>query len=181
MPFDLHASNLPLLVAFPILTANLVGWLGPSGNSGVSAEVKAGDPITISPDPRSREVEVKRPDGSSWRTGVGQGSVTYAETDLLGVYEIAERLDGGGSTVSRFVVNLANARESDITPSKTVPLQGEGTSGSGDQLLAKRELWWPLLAAALVVLMVEWWVDQRRRGRRRTFSPANLLKNFRRT
>lgn len=171
MPFDVHASNLPLLVAFPILTTNIVDWLEPSGSHSLLPETKAGDPLTLGLDPKAREVEIRRPDGSRWKAIANQASVTYAETDWLGVYEVVQHLDGGGSKLARFVVSLADPLESDITPSKSIPLQGQDSSGIGEALMARREMWWPLIAAALAVLILEWGIDQRRHGRRRSIHP----------
>ncbi|MBI2864458.1 MAG: BatA domain-containing protein [Chloroflexi bacterium] len=168
LPFDLHASNLPLLVAFPILTSNLVGWLGPTGGPGFPPDVKPGDPVTLGADPRVREIEIRRPDGSRWKAAPVHGGLTYAETDWPGVYEVVQRLDGGGESLARFVVNLADPQESDTTPAKTIPLRGEDSATAGSDLTAKRELWQALIVMALGILMLEWWVDRRRQMRRRT-------------
>ena len=46
LTFDLHDSDLPLQIAFPVLTANLTDWLLPRG-SAITGLIRPGDPVPI--------------------------------------------------------------------------------------------------------------------------------------
>src|SRR5919204_3383025 len=66
LAFDLHQSDLPLQIAFPILVANLVGWLQPSTAVDAPPLLGAGDPISIRPAPSADEITITAPgDGGS--------------------------------------------------------------------------------------------------------------------
>ena len=88
LAFEPRLSDLPLQVAFPILIANLTGEL--MGGSQVPAEAVApGDPVTIPLPAGASSVRVTRPDGSVVELAPGTGggaSVSFSQTDLLGVY-----------------------------------------------------------------------------------------------
>src|ERR1700687_1752840 len=60
--FDLHESDLPLRIAFPILTPNLTEWMLPP--SVPSHSFHPAEPVTIVPEPGAPSVTVIRPDGS---------------------------------------------------------------------------------------------------------------------
>jgi hypothetical protein len=79
---------LPLQVAFPILMANLTGAL--MGGSAAPLEaVKPGDPVSLPIPSGAAGLRVERPDGSVVDLApgtAGAASVTFTQTDLLGVY-----------------------------------------------------------------------------------------------
>jgi hypothetical protein len=84
-------SDLPLQVAFPVLLANLAGEL--MGGSATPADAVApGTPITLAIPQGAVGVKVERPDGSADELiapVAGAASVTFARTDLLGVYRVS--------------------------------------------------------------------------------------------
>ncbi len=89
LAFEPRRSDLPLQVAFPILIANLTGEL--MGGSAAPAEaVKPGDPVSLPIPAGATGLRVERPDGSVVELApgtAGGASVTFTQTDLLGVYE----------------------------------------------------------------------------------------------
>jgi hypothetical protein len=102
LAFEPRHSDLPLQVAFPILIANLTGELMGGGGAPTDA-VKPGDPVTLPIPPGATGVRVERPDGSAVELAPGTegaGSVTFTQTDLLGVYTatpiLAESPSGSG-------------------------------------------------------------------------------------
>ena len=88
LAFEPRHSDLPLQVAFPILIANLTGEL--MGDSAApTVALKPGDPVSLPVPHGATELRVERPDGSVVELAPGtEGAptVTFTQTDLLGVY-----------------------------------------------------------------------------------------------
>ncbi|UCC63331.1 MAG: BatA and WFA domain-containing protein [Anaerolineae bacterium] len=166
LAFDLHRSDLPLQVAFPILLANLVGWLTPGSSGGLPTQVAPGAAVTLAWPPEVESVKVTRPDGSTVRLVPEGGRAAFADTVQLGVYEAAwQRSDpaaGQEDERANFAVNLFSPQESDVRPAEALPLAGMEGTGEGERpQQARREWWRPLALAALTLLMIEWLVYQR--------------------
>jgi Ca-activated chloride channel homolog len=161
LPFDLQQSNLPLMPAFPILTANLVNYLSPPGVV-QSSEIQTGAPETLSPLPQVDHVQVATPDGQTTELRTGQGLITYAATDVPGLYRVQQIVQGGQQTVDDdlFAANLANPDASDIRPRLT-GLSNPGPLDAGLTILQK-ELWAILAAILLPLLLFEWFWFHRR-------------------
>jgi hypothetical protein len=158
LTFDLHKSDLPLQVAFPILLANLTGWLAPGSGSDLPTQVTPGAAAAVSLPPEVETVTLTRPDGSTVWLGPEGGRVVFADTAQLGVYRLAWGEGEGAS----FAVNLFAPQESDLRPAETLPLAGiEGTGEDGRPGQARREWWRPLAWIALALLTIEWLVYQR--------------------
>lgn len=92
-------SDLPLQVAFPVLLANLAGEL--LGGSATPADAVApGTPVTLAIPAGALGVRVVRPDGSAddvLAPVAGAASVTFARTDLLGIYRVSPIADPSAS------------------------------------------------------------------------------------
>jgi Ca-activated chloride channel family protein len=156
--FDLHKSDLPLQVAFPLLLANLTGWLAPGSGSDLPTQVSPGAAAALSLPPEVESARVTRPDGSTARLVPEGGRAVFADTVQLGVYNI----EWGEAEAASFAVNLFSPPESNVHPAETLPLVGAGEAEGGERpQQARREWWRPLAWVALVVLMVEWLVYQR--------------------
>lgn len=160
--FDLHDSNLPLRLAFPILTANLVGWLMPT----ISV-----DPIVPHPAGFSWEAEIPAAsEAATLVTPDGQRlplSLDVARTMAsdVGLYQVDAQTSAG--TVVRYAaLSLLNPAESDVRPrevrvgARVVPPDIRDAPGWRDV-----SRW--AIAAALVLLLVEaalWWGRSLRHG-----------------
>jgi Ca-activated chloride channel homolog len=99
LAFEPRRSDLPLQVAFPILLANLTGELLGGSASPVDAVVP-GSPVTLSIPANALGVRVERPDGSVDELIAPTPesvSVTFARTELLGVYTIRPMVDPDAS------------------------------------------------------------------------------------
>ena len=174
--FDLHASNLPLRPAFPILVQNLLGWLVPTGVGGKTA-VRPGEAVTVAPVTGAEEIAVVDPQGHRQKLAPPFPPAVYSHTGMPGIYTVEEKTPTG-LAVSHFAVNLFAPRESSLAVAASLDSafgagEAGGTSGAGagsgsgaglgqaaapGRLASDRELW-PLLGwLALVVLTVEWWV-----------------------
>ncbi len=91
MAFEPRHSDLPLQVAFPVLLANLSGELMGGSDAPLDA-VAPGAPVTLPVPEGSLGVRVERPDGTADELVAptkGAASVTFARTDLLGVYTVS--------------------------------------------------------------------------------------------
>jgi hypothetical protein len=163
LAFDLRRSDLPLQVAFPLLLANLVGWLAPGTGGTMPAQVAPGAPVSLSLPPEVESVRVTYPDGSTARLAVQGGQAILADTRQLGVYQV-EWGSGASAGATAFAVDLFSPSESNVQPAANLPLVGTGEGGekSGNApQQARREWWRPLAWAALALLTVEWFVYQR--------------------
>jgi Ca-activated chloride channel family protein len=162
LTFDLHDSDLPLQIAFPILTANLADWLLPQGAARFPATIRPGDPVLIPPDPEAREISITAPDGERHLISVGEQAPVFVATDRLGVYFVEQTNQAGEVLQSAvFAVNLFDAVESDIAPRETVLIGRAEMAAEGEEEEGRREFWPWLAGVALGVAVVEWWAYQR--------------------
>ncbi len=101
LAFEPRRSDLPLQVAFPVLLANLAGELMGGSETPLDAVIP-GSPVTLPVPEGAAGVRVERPDGSVDELvapTAGAASVTFARTDLLGVYTVTP-LAGAGAGAS---------------------------------------------------------------------------------
>lgn len=161
LPFDLRQSNLPNLSAFPILMSNVMSYLSPGGVVQAS-EIKTGAPESLVPLPQVDRVRVAAPNDVTSEFRIGQGPITYAATDVPGLYRVSQIVQQGQQTVDDdlFAANLANPDESDIRPrlsglSSSTPLDAGLT-------ILQREFWGVLAALVLPLLLFEWFWFHRR-------------------
>jgi Ca-activated chloride channel family protein len=154
LTFDLHDSDLPLQIAFPILTANLADRF--------PAAVRPGDAVVIPTDPEATEIIVTAPDGERYAILVGEQAPVFVATDRLGVYSVEQASQAGDVLQSAaFAVNLFEEAESDIAPTETVMIGQAEMAAKPEQEEGRREFWPWLAGAALCVVVVEWWAYQR--------------------
>ncbi|MFQ5436349.1 MAG: hypothetical protein ACE5FD_15905, partial [Anaerolineae bacterium] len=161
LTFDLHASDLPLQIAFPVLMANITGWLSPGRAFDAPTGLQPGDPVSISPGASSTAVFVTKPDGSQWQADVGEEAIIFAETDQLGLYRVTLRDSGGDRPAGSFAVNLFSPTESAIRPAENLQLGQTAVTNAADGDVGQREFWPWLLGIAIFILLVEWWVHHR--------------------
>lgn len=157
LAFEPRQSDLPLQVAFPILLANLTGELL-GGSAAPTEAIAPGTPLTLTIPSGATGLTVTRPDGSTTQlvpSASGGASVTFARTELLGIYTVTPILTAGsGSSASpvtsaapaspgasasppppvdpyapvRFAVDLFDVGESTIAPGSVAAIEGLGTS-----------------------------------------------------
>lgn len=161
LTFDLHESDLPLQIAFPILMANITGWLSPGRAFDAPTGLQPGDPIGITPGASTTEVVVAKPDGSPWSAEVGEEAIFFTETDQLGLYQVELRDEAGTRPAGSFAVNLFAPVESALQPAEVVTFGQATVEAAAEGDVGQRELWPWLAAVAFIVLIVEWWVHHR--------------------
>lgn len=159
--FDLRDSDLPLQIAFPILMANITGWLNPGRPFDTPTGLQPGDPVSIAPGAGAVAVVVQKPDGTTWTAPVAEEALLFTETDQLGLYTVLLRDGSSERAAGSFAVNLFNPDESAIAPVNQLQLGPTAVTPDAEGDIGQRELWPWLLAIALGVLLVEWWVHHR--------------------
>ncbi len=169
--FDLHQTDLPLQVAFPILMSNLISWLQPQATLDLPPILGAGDPVSIRALPEADEIVVTPPgEGAQSTTLQPQGQVSFAGTTQLGIYTVQQKAKGESlGDPEQFAVNLFSLDESDITPHPELILPGQPAQPTGPQSSQQEapvEIWPWVLIAGLLVLAAEWWVYNRPGGLR---------------
>jgi hypothetical protein len=158
LAFDLHHSDLPLQVAFPLMIANLVNWLAPGSGGNLPDQVTPGSPVAVNLPLDVETAVVRRPDGTSARYETQGGRLVYPDTNQLGVY----RISWGQAEEATFAVNLFLPEESRVKPAGTLALFEASDGNEAEaQGQGRREWWRPLAFASLVLLLVEWLVYQR--------------------
>jgi len=91
LAFEPRTSDLPLQVAFPILVSNLAGELM-GGSTAPADAVQPGNPVALPLPAGATSLTVTRPDGSTVDLlpgTLGGSSVSFSQTDQLGVYTAA--------------------------------------------------------------------------------------------
>jgi hypothetical protein len=161
IPFDLRQSNFPVLPAFPIMMSNLLNYLSPPGVVR-SPEINTGAPESLAPLPQVERVRITSPDDQSVEFRSGSAPITYAATNVPGLYRVQQLVAGGQQTVEDdlFAANLADRDESDIRP-RLSGLTNNGPFEVGLTMLQK-EFWGLLAALALPLLLFEWFWFHRR-------------------
>jgi Ca-activated chloride channel homolog len=99
LAFEPRRSDLPLQVAFPVLLANLAGELL-GGSTTPQDAIAPGAPVTLPIPEGAVGVRVERPDGSVDELVAPTQdavTVTFARTDLLGVYTVTGIPDADGT------------------------------------------------------------------------------------
>lgn len=162
LAFDLHQSDLPLQVAFPLLLSNLMSYLAP-GSGAEAAQLLPGQALALQTDPSITRVDVITPNGRRQQASLQDNQAIFGETDQLGVYQV-EEYRGNELVVSRnYTVNLFAPNESHVAPKAELAVQQRSglqnaTTGTRDGRL---EIWRWLAGLALIVLVIEWLVYQR--------------------
>jgi hypothetical protein len=159
--FDLHQSDLPLQVAFPILMTNLVNWLQPTTSVDTASTLNPGDPISIRAMPDADQIVVTSP-GGGHTTLQPSGQASFAGTDVLGVYSVQQSAGGKPlGEAERFAVNLFNREESNITPHPELAFVGTEATASSGGTQRPEEIWPWVVLASILILSGEWWLYNR--------------------
>ena len=164
LPFDLRDSTLPLLIAWPVLMANLLDWFSPTDIVSLPDGLSVGDVLAISPPLLADSLRITTPAGVVHELPAAGDRVAFADTGQLGLYRL-ETLQGGSVTSAQsFAVNLFDAGESDIEPLPAADLQlgGAMADAEAEDQLGTQEFWTWLALAALLLLAIEWVVYHRR-------------------
>jgi Ca-activated chloride channel family protein len=162
LTFPLGESDLPLQIAFPIMMSNLLDWYRPEAASFAQTSLRVGESLPIRPPAVADRVRVTKPNGDRREFDIVSDLFIYADTDELGVYEVALFSGSRELQTAQFAVNLFDVNESDITPRGAVQLGGEEVTPAVREQQGQREFWQWFALAALIILMLEWFLYHRR-------------------
>jgi Ca-activated chloride channel homolog len=154
--FDLTHSNLPVQVAFPILGAALLDWLGGDAPAQVgSGPAGAPIPLTIPPDASAR---IDGPSGVP--VVLEAGATEFSGTTRPGIYRITYVGGDGVETPGPTAVRTFVATEAGA-PVREIPTAGTGAEVQDAATLIRE--WGPqIVIALLLLLLVEWWIGFQR-------------------
>ena len=158
--FDVHDSDLPLRPAFPLLVDRISTFLLPE--SLPSRTHEPGELVQITPDNGATSIRVTTPDGSTDSFAPEPGhTISFADTDDVGLYSVVEERGRQSPLRSRFAVNAFDPERSSIAPRAQLALSGTASSAPVAAPDTHRELWPWVAALLLAVLCVEWVVFHR--------------------
>ena len=151
--FDIHESDFPLRIGFPVLVQNLSEWMLPP--TVPASSFHPDEAVTVVPDAGATSVAVISPDGRRRQLATTAIS-TIGDTDRLGVYTI-EQTVAGRTQQSWFAVNLFADRASQLTPIDHLTLPPARAGGVVSAPHAGMLAIWPLIALlGLALLLGEW-------------------------
>ncbi len=172
LTFDLHDSDLPLQITWPVLMSNLLNWFTPSAVVSAPDGLSTGGSLTIHPPLDATSVRVTLPDGDQRSLAVDRDTLVFADTDLPGIYTVDVMQGGEVMQTDAFAVNLFSPVESDIAPKESLSLSGGVISPTGREEVGQREFWPYVALAALLILLIEWYVYRQRLGVRTVLRPT---------
>lgn len=156
--FDLHDSDLPLQVAYPVLMDSLLNYLNRLSD-GLAVEnttnLRPGDRVRLAP--ANGSWLVTTPSGDVIPLETDENGAIFTQTTETGIYQV--ELEGDQPDLGRaFAVNLFSDTESDLSVRTELKI-GEAVVPAGIQEeIGRRDLWPWLALFALLFLVFEWWV-----------------------
>jgi hypothetical protein len=157
LTFDLHDSDLPLQVTYPVLMANLINYLAPAQAFSAPDGLRPGEALTIRPSGGDAVIAIEAPDGTRYGATATEAGVIFAETHRLGVY----RVFSNQAVLGSFTVNLFDPGESAIRPAATIRVGRSDVAAAPRAEQGQLEIWPWLAALAFGLLLLEWWLYHR--------------------
>jgi len=161
--FDVHHSDIPLKVDFPILIQNVLAWVLPQ-SSVEESEFYAGQEVFINLLPGARDVHVIAPSGRELPLDRSYSSIPFTYSHEVGIYTVRQTVQQGDKQEvleSHFTVGVPTHSESDLRVGQVTNEGGQPVDGRKGGSDFVSELWRYFAWAALAVVMLEWWVYQR--------------------
>lgn len=171
LTFDIHNSDLPLQITWPILMSNLLEWFTPRAILTETASLQVGQSLAFRPPFEATAARFTLPDGTQRDAPIERETVVFADTAVPGVYQV-DLLNGATTLQSEtFVVNLFSPSESNIAPQQSIRLSGEVIAAAARDEVGQQEFWPWAAFLALLVLLIEWIAYWRRMRVRTVFRP----------
>src|SRR5205807_1382278 len=150
--FALQDSDLPQHVAFPILMANGLAWLG-----GGALELRAGEVLQV-PAGGAAGADLIHPDGRHQAVPAEEGMFRLPPLTRAGVYQLR------GPRGAREIPVLSADRRAGLIRPGTAPAAAHPAGQGGGPLSSQVPLWPWLLLGAVGVAVGEWVLATRRPG-----------------
>jgi hypothetical protein len=173
--FDIHNSDLPLQITWPVLMANLMDWFSPQSLIPVTDSLTVGDSLLIRPPLDATHLTVTLPDGARRDLPLDREAVVFGDTEQTGVYTLEVAENGDVIQNQPFTVNLFDPQESHIAPQPALQI-GQTTITPGEREEVGQLEFWPLVALiALIILLLEWYIYQQRQRPPRSIRPPKAV------
>jgi len=158
--FALQDSDLPQRVAFPVLIANSLAWLG-----GETPVIRAGEPLQV-PSGGGASAELVGPTGHRQTVPATSGMFALPPLTRAGVYELKTLAGSRMITVRPADPPAGRIRPGEAPAERSAA--GADTGGRGPEpsrpVLAQLPVWPWLVLGAIGVMSGEWALATRRRG-----------------
>ncbi len=152
MSFDLHNSNLPLLIDYILFMRNLVEYSVPSLIK--STDYAIGESVKLTVMPAAKELYVELPDEHVNQLSMDEDTIRLIPNQL-GIYTVVMATAEGGEYAD-FFVHIPNGETSCRNMEKVEAHIGVSDKEQAEVDEAYVELWYYLAAVLLVLLLVEW-------------------------
>lgn len=163
--FDLHNSDFPLTLEFPVFVNNLISYLMDRDTMS-NTQYSCGDEIEINPLPETESVSVKGPDGVNTELSSKYPLKPYEKTSTTGIYEISQK--AGDKQIEKLVAVNFPVSESGpagivdtVNSNETEEKNATEAQDKADSVVNNRggfNLLNILLLTALIIAAVEWLV-----------------------
>lgn len=162
LAFDIQlnsSNNFSMLTAFPIFMSNALGWLARIDDNASHRQLSPGETLRLSlPENKMEQtVKLREPDGRETEIYPQDNEIAFADTGMVGIYEIK-----GIGFSAKFAVNLLNESESNIKAADKIEFSGQEIAGAKAAIMSNKEIWGILIFMALILLGIEWWIYHRR-------------------
>ncbi|MCQ3804899.1 MAG: VWA domain-containing protein [bacterium] len=154
--FDMAHSNLVVQMAFPLLGAKLLEWLGGEAAGGIHPS-PAGVPIPLLASGTGM-VRVESPDGET--VTLGANVTSFGDSGTPGVYRVQYLNADEQVGRSELAIRNFSPSESAARPRSIAVEPGSFISDQRSETIREWGLWVAALAASLMIL--EWWLALRR-------------------
>ena len=159
--FDIHNSNLPLLVDYPELFGDMAEFSWPVQLS--DADFELGDVVTVTRLPKAESVTLTHPNGESFVLLPVDAPRAFTVNEP-GLYVLTQKVREGGSPKEKkfsfYVHTSAGESDTGFEGGALYTLDDIGAPDVGEGNGAV-EIWLYLAIALLIVMMTEWWVYYR--------------------
>ncbi|HOF90018.1 MAG TPA: VWA domain-containing protein, partial [Armatimonadota bacterium] len=120
--FDLHRSDFPLTIGFPIFVGNCVDWLSGQRQRAQAVNVRTGDLVPVPVPPHVKTLRLETPDQRRVDLHVTSGTVTLDRVTQAGVYRLTAKEDKHFAL--QLTANLLDGAESNLTPKNIITQAG---------------------------------------------------------
>ncbi len=154
-------TNWPVRRSFPVFVMNAVRYLGGVKAGSSAPSTKPGFPAILRAQIPVAKLLVQSPRGDGYEVPrETQNTYIFSRTDDLGVYDVRE---GSGKKITqKFVVNLFDGRESDLSPAEKLEIEHEEVAATKTSQNTRKEFWKWILLGAIGLLIFEWYIYNRR-------------------
>lgn len=153
--FDLHDSDLPLKMEFPVLMYRLLEWYFPAAET--MAQGNTGEALSLPLQPATEQAWVLTPEGERVQIAPPFPAQTFTQTKEAGVYWLQEEDGSGVLRQTPFGLNV-NTEESDLRVRQETEGQGETEKNT---FMGNHDLTSLALLLVLAAILIEWRVNCR--------------------